>query len=194
MDGRETETFSVGDRIQGRKKKTWSPGRNDKANADGKTAAVAFDDGDYREYQRLKQLKREHNHVPPIPNEKDLVITPDHKPVSDPSYTTMTVRHEFPIAPPCCWVTMPDNVGGMACTAQELKQIKSMAAGSLGSCATPDLCCLLNCLLCFGEKVHCWRDGDAEAAKLLEKKLQSRSGNLLPHLHPHLLPHLRQRC
>ena len=107
--------------------------------------------------------------------EPDDVPKPVPKPISGPTLTTLVYKAkgaEFEGDR----ITMPDTSGGMACTADELEQVRSMFAASFGSCLGQACEC---CLDCYKGCILCQEDEEEFAAlKRLEKDLQTT----FPHL------------
>ena len=105
----------------------------------------------------------------------DDVPKPVPKPISGPTLTTLVYRMHGPEFPRDR-IDMPDTSGGMACTADELEQVRSMFAASFGSCLGQACEC---CLDCYKGCILCQEDEEEFAAlKRLEKDLQTT----FPHL------------
>ena len=97
------------------------------------------------------------------------------KPISGPTLTTLVYRMHGPEFPRDR-IDMPDTSGGMACTAGELEQVRSMFAASFGSCMGQACECCVDCY----KECCLWQDAeeDLAALKRLEKDLQTT----FPHL------------
>ena len=107
--------------------------------------------------------------VPKKPEVRDVT-----EPISGPTLTILVYSKH---GPECAGdrITMPDTSGGMACTAAELEQVRSMFAATWPFWGEMCGCCLdiIKCCMCQEEE-----EGEHAAVKRTEKNLQTT----FPHL------------